>query len=202
VTTAVCKHCSEQIYRDAVSSEGEAVMTLKWLHSNSQAEQCSSRNGKLLISNAEPQDETIAEALEAAITVNTLEAEQAFKTVDVVESTWRRVVEFVLDLVAWYRVWRFEAAVRKAQIDECAKCPGCGVIAKHEIKFLDVLGKVVHRCPRCTAVWAEQPIVRYDDWRMTLPEVEQQEEARVSREPVRMRTPRREQKHERAEGSQ
>lgn len=51
-----------------------------------------------------------------------------------------------------------------AQVSETAKCPACGVRAKHKIQWADVYQAVMHECGRCKAHWGEKPLVKLEAW--------------------------------------
>lgn len=56
-------------------------------------------------------------------------------------------------------------AIRNSHIDVNAQCPACGH-CQGEIRFSENHGKVLHFCKVCRAVFAESPIVKWDDWRV------------------------------------
>jgi len=60
--------------------------------------------------------------------------------------------------------WRRIGVHLFAEIDERMKCPACGVREKHRILFSPHVRQVVHTCGRCSAQWAEPPVVKADAW--------------------------------------
>jgi hypothetical protein len=57
------------------------------------------------------------------------------------------------------------AAAASSFIDPNAKCPSCGA-CQGSIAFAPALGKVVHTCAIDRAMWVEDPIVKYADWKV------------------------------------
>ena len=176
--TAVCKHCHEQIKLAALSLEeqnqmrnAEAVRAnfAMWEHANTREQQCRARNNRPMLTSAEPLEGSISagETAEPAKSEVVAPDRSLF-------AAWAEPLAAVLYLMrAWmkwfrehYRTARMKTAVARAVVDECAKCPGCGIFAKHPIKFVDALGKVLHNCQRCSACWAEDPIAQFDAWKI------------------------------------
>lgn len=70
------------------------------------------------------------------------------------------------------RTWhnRLTVAIAKrrihyfVEVSEKAKCPACGIRAKHQIAWSDVYQAVMHECSRCKAHWSERPIVKHEAW--------------------------------------
>lgn len=63
-----------------------------------------------------------------------------------------------------------------------AKCPGCGIRKKHEIKWVPQLEKELHECGQCHAVWGDDPVLPIERWRVGLePEEEGQEDGKIRR---------------------
>lgn len=50
------------------------------------------------------------------------------------------------------------------EVSEKAKCPACGVRAKHRIVWSDTYQAVMHECERCKAQWGEPPVAKLESW--------------------------------------
>ena len=169
LTTAVCKNCNEQIKLLELRGRAQLPEYDVWIHANSQGQTCRSRNGKLLFTNAEPLEGSISTDGTAEPAKSEVETESSS-----LSAAWAEPLSAVLFLMrAWckwfldlYRLKMRARAVDHAVVDECAKCPSCGVKQKHPIKFVDALGKVLHNCQRCSACWAEDPIAAFSGWKI------------------------------------
>ena len=62
--------------------------------------------------------------------------------------------EFIGRMVVRYRV----------RVSLRAKCPACGHIRKHAIRWSPQATAVVHQCALCAAVWMEKPVVAAQGW--------------------------------------
>jgi hypothetical protein len=49
-------------------------------------------------------------------------------------------------------------------VSASAKCPACGVRSKHKMSWQQLYASIIHTCTRCTAQWAEQPVVANKHW--------------------------------------
>lgn len=65
--------------------------------------------------------------------------------------------------VNWY-------AYHFVQINQKHKCPACGIIEQHQIRFDSTIaisgkrGVIIHDCQNCKASWGELPIVPLERW--------------------------------------
>jgi hypothetical protein len=71
------------------------------------------------------------------------------------------------------RTWLLRLYVHYfVQADSRAKCPGGGIRAKHDLRWVEIYEKVVHVCGRCHVAWADAPIVDARRWKLQLDVVE------------------------------
>ncbi len=65
---------------------------------------------------------------------------------------------------ALYAQFPWLLAVNRRKIDISAKCPACGVVKAHVIKWNPITRLVVHTCARCAADFAQEPIIKVNVW--------------------------------------
>lgn len=63
------------------------------------------------------------------------------------------------------QIRKMKRIVAQQRIDPNAPCPSCGA-RDGKIAFSPAHGRVLHRCNPCTAVWAESPIVAWENWKV------------------------------------
>lgn len=85
----------------------------------------------------------------------------------------RSLCDYLRRVSVFVYMWLFlEPCVRRnpqsllSKVSDRARCPGCGIIARHKIEFAPRYEKVFHTCGRCSAVWPEEPIIPGDQWRI------------------------------------
>ncbi len=83
--------------------------------------------------------------------------------VDIVLAT-RRLVAAINRLRAWPKQkWEQWKELRR-KVDISAKCPACGVVKAHVIKWNPITRLVVHTCIQCAAEFAQEPIIKASVW--------------------------------------
>lgn len=75
---------------------------------------------------------------------------------------FRKVIDVAVRLVSLIMRWYVH---RYVHISSKAKCPACGVLAKHDVRWSPLHSAVLHVCARCQAPWTEQPLVQAEHWR-------------------------------------
>ena len=68
------------------------------------------------------------------------------------------------------------------------KCPGCGIRAEHKMRMSEELGKLVHVCGRCSAIWARPPVVKFESWQTKFFFEESEEEGKANPDGTRTTT--------------
>lgn len=74
---------------------------------------------------------------------------------------------------------------RQVLIDVYAtlRCPGCGLVfvsGDKSTDFSTVYSRVMCKCPRCEAVWAQDPVIPYESWKVVgIDEVNAREEFKL-----------------------
>lgn len=53
------------------------------------------------------------------------------------------------------------------RVDRKTKCPACGSVQKHKITFAREFAHVIHTCAVCNANWGTQPVIPYEQWKIS-----------------------------------
>lgn len=70
----------------------------------------------------------------------------------------KAIVAFLISLFPWL------SADYRRRIKPKQKCPACGAVEKHKMKFDPQQQKVVLLCVCCEAAWGYDPIVKTNKW--------------------------------------